>query len=146
MHDKKVSTKKHIHPKLSKKVKIYFVNSIIMIGIATYETIMTKTNPLLAIGIGCIWILIWLFIARSYQIFWHTKEKIITSRIDSIWRIILWIYTAFSLSKRIIIGFFVPNSSVIAITFALVSGIMIWRFLGTRDTIINILKKQKILN
>jgi len=145
MTDKKARIKKHIHKKLSKKMKIYFVFSLIMIGIVVYEIITTGLNPLLALGIRWIGLIAWFFMSRMFQIYRHIEEQVVTSRVDKIGWIILWIYIIFSFSRRYLVGLFFEHSLVFVITFSLVAGIMIGRFLWMRDTIIKILKKQEII-
>lgn len=145
MEEKRDHIKKYVHQKLSKKMKIYFLFSLIMIGIVIYEVIVTKFNPFLALGIRAIGLIGWFFISRMFQIYWHKDEQVVTSRIDRIGWIILWIYLVFSFWRHFLIGLIVPSPLVFVVTFSLVAGIMIGRFIGMWDTIMKILKKQKIV-
>jgi hypothetical protein len=49
MPNKKARIKRHVHKRLSNKMKLYFAFSIIMIGIVVYEVITTGVNPFLAL-------------------------------------------------------------------------------------------------
>jgi hypothetical protein len=51
----------------------------------------------------------------------------------------------FSILRHYLIGLFIETPLVFVVTFSIVAGIMIGRFLGMRDTIMKILKKQKIV-
>ena len=145
MKTKRERIKKHIHYKLAKRIKIYFAISVIMIGIVAYELIITKFNPFLALGLRWIGLIVWYYLSRMFKIYWHIEDQIITSRVDRIGWIILWIYMAFSFLRHYLIGLFVQAPLVFVVTFSLVAGIMIGRFLGMRDTIRKILRKQEIL-
>ena len=145
MLNKKARIKKHIHKKLSNKMKLYFVFSVIMVGIVVYEVIKTGFNPFLALGIRWIGLIGWYYLSRMFKIYRHIKDQIITSRVDRIGWIILWIYMVFSFLRRYLIGLLVPASMVFTITFSLVAGIMIGRFFGMRGTIMKILRKQEIV-
>ena len=145
MKTKREHIKKHIHYKLANRIKIYFAISIIMIGVVVYEVITTWFNPFLALGLRGIGLIAWYYLSRMFKIYWHIEDKIITSRVDRIWWIILWVYMAFSFLRHYLIGLFVQAPLVFVVTFSLVAGIMIGRFFWMRDTIIKILKKQEIL-
>lgn len=145
MKTKRAHIKKYIHPKLAKRIKIYFFISALMLGIVIYEILTTQVNPFIAIGIFLGGIIVWFFMARMFQIFWDKKEQLITSRIDTIGWIILWVYMVFSFSRHYLISLFVKAPLVFVITFSLVGWIMIGRFFGMRETVIKILKKQWIL-
>ena len=145
MPNKKARMKRHINKKLSNRMKLYFAFSIIMIAIVIYEIFKTGFNPFLALGIRFIWMIGWYYLSRMFQIYRHIEDQIVTSRVDRIGWVILWVYMVFSLLRRYLIGLFVPASMVFVITFSLVAGIMIGRFFGMRGTIRKILKKQEIV-
>ena len=144
MKSKNAHIKKHVHHKLAKRMKIYFFISAIMVGIVVYEVIITWLNPLLALGLAVLGGIIGFFVSRMFHIFWDEKEQVITSRIDQIGGIILWIYLIFSFARHYLIGLFVATPLVFVVTFALVGWIMVGRFLGMRSKILKVFKGQKI--
>lgn len=145
MPTKRAHIKRHVHHKLARRIKLYLFISLAMIGIVVYEVITTGLNPFIALGLGIGGIVIGFFLSRMFQIFWDKKEQIITSRIDKIGWILLWLYMVFSLSRHFLISYFVQASFVSAITFSIVAGVMIGRFLGIRKTVMRILRKQEII-
>ena len=137
--------KEHIDMKLIKRVRIYLFVSIIMIGIAVYGIIITGINPLFTLWIFLVSIIIGFFVSRMFHIFWDEDTQVVTSRIDTYWWIILWIYILFSFTKRFILNSFIPHSFITVTTFAIISGIMIGRFVSMRNRIRTTLQQQNIL-
>lgn len=137
--------KKHIDLILIRRMKIYFFIAIFMIAIMIYEIIATWFNPLIALSIFLLGILVWFFISRMFKIFWNKKEQVISSRIDVIWWIILCIYIYFSFSRYYLIGLFVQSPLVFVVTFSSIAWVMLGRFLAMRRSIIQILRKQEII-
>jgi F0F1-type ATP synthase assembly protein I len=142
-HKKKFQ--QHVHHKLSQRMKIYFFISLIMIGVVIYEIVITWYNPLFALWFELLGIIIGIGVARMFHISWNEEEQVVVSRIDQFGGIILWFYLVFSLARHYLISMFISNSFVFVVTFALVSGIMIGRFIGMRNNIFKILKDNDII-
>ena len=141
----KARIKRHIHYKLARRIKLYFFISIVMVGVVVYEVIATGLSPFIALWLGILGIFIGSLFARMFKVYRDRKEMMITSRMDQIGGILLWVYLMFSVARHFIISHYVQASFVFAITFAIVAGVMIGRFLGMRKSILKILKKQEII-
>lgn len=145
MSSKKALFKKHVDTKLSKRMKIYFLISLIMLGIVVYEVISTWYNHWYALCLFLVSIILWFFVSRMFHIFWNPDDQVVTSRIDRFGGVVLWIYVIFSFSRQYFLNTFVEHAYIMVITFAIVSGMMIWRFLGMKSRVLSTLKKQDII-
>lgn len=137
--------KQHLDTKLSRRMKIYFFLSIIMTLIMVYEVIITWYDPLYAILFFGGSILIGFVVSRMFKVFWNPDEQLVTSRIDTLGWIILWCYIVFAFARHYLLGEFIKNSFVIVVTFAIIAGVMIGRFVGMRRTVYKTLKKQGLV-
>ncbi len=144
MMKKRDHFKKYVDKKLWQRMKIYFFISLAMIAVAIYEVIISAINPLFAVIIFVGSIIVGYFLARMFHISWNPEEQVVTSRIDLFWGIILGVYILFSIGRSYLIKSLVDHSLVTVVTFAMISGIMIGRFLGMRWKIKSIFKKQNI--
>jgi hypothetical protein len=116
-----------------------------MLGIVLYE-IFIKILPLEFAVVGIfIGLCIGVISARMYHLSWNHDAKKIVSRLDVVGIIILVLYMAFVIVRSKLIGYFVAAPMVGAVGFAITAGIMIGRVIGTRNAIIEILKKREII-
>ena len=58
---------------------------------------------------------------------------------------ILIFYIIFALSRHYLLAEYVPKTFILPITFAIVSGIMIGRYIGMSYKVHHVLKKQDVL-
>lgn len=145
MYKNKTLIKQHVDKKLSQRMKIFFFISLALIAVVIYEVIITWYNPLFAVWFELLGIVIGILVSRMFHISWDEDEQQVISRMDKLGGIILWSYILFSLSRHYLLSIFIPTGFVFVVTFTLVSGIMIGRFLGMRYNILKILKDNNIL-
>ena len=81
-----------------------------------------------------------------FKIFRHPDEQLVTSRIDRLGWVILSCYILFAFARHYLLDEFIKNSFVIVVTFAIIAGIMIGRFLGMRRSIYKTLKQQDLIS
>jgi hypothetical protein len=136
--------RKHIDKKLRNRLRMYFVISIVLLGVVVYEAVsglVPFTFALLGVIVG---ILLGIVTARMFHLSWNKDAKKIVSRLDMFGGIILVFYIIFAFYRGKIVGHFIHGSAVGGVSISIVTGIMIGRVLGTRGRIIQILKEQKV--
>lgn len=136
--------RKHIDKKLQRSLRIYFIISLILIGVISFEIITGVVKiefALIGIAIG---VFLGFFTARMYHISWDHDAKQIVSKLDKFGGIILVLYIILAFSRKIIISYFIHGPAVGGVSIAIVTGIMVGRVLGTRGKIIQILKEQQV--
>ena len=145
MKIKKPSFTQHLDKKLSRRLKMYLILSFVMFGIFIYEVIITHYTLwyglLFFVGSS----ILGFFVARMFHISWDEDNEIVTSRMDKIWGIILVGYMIFSFSRHYLLTEYVPKTFILPITFAIVSGVMIGRYIGMRNKVHRVLKGQDII-
>lgn len=134
----------HIDKKLTFRLRIYFLISLILIGVTIYEIVSGVVPVLFAlIGIG-IGIFLGIITARMFHLSWSHDAKKIVSQLDIFGGVILVLYIIFAIFRSRLIGYFIHGTAIGGVSMAIVTGIMIGRVLGTRGRIIQILKEQNV--
>jgi hypothetical protein len=139
--------RKHLHhldKKLRRRLKIYFVISIIMICVVIFEVLSGN----LSLSIALIGLMLGVFIgviaARMFLVSWHNDAKKVISRLDIVGGAILILYIVFAIFRGRIIGHFVQRNYITGASISLITGIMIGRVFGTGNKIVSILKEQNL--
>lgn len=133
---------KHLDKKLRFRLIIYFIISVILLGIVSFEVWTNRVSPMLAvigliIGLG-----IGFLTARMFLISWDKDAKKVIARLDILGGIILALYIMTAVMRTRIIGQYVQSSYVTGTSLSVVAGIMIGRVFGTGHKIGKILKEQ----
>ncbi len=134
----------HIDKRLRFRLRLYFLISLILVCLLAYDIFQGTLRLDYAIfglfagcGIGII-------ASRMFHISWSHDAKKVVSRLDVFGIGILVLYIFFTLLRTRIVGYFTHNFEVGTVGFALLSGILFGRALGTRGKIIEVLRTQKI--
>jgi hypothetical protein len=117
---------------------------LILFGLILYDVIRHTLRidlGLIGIAIGMI---IGIFTSRMYHISWNTDVKKVVSRLDIYGIGIIILYILLEVNRGKIVGYFTHDFEVTTIGFAVLTGIMAGRVIGTRGKILQILKEQKI--
>jgi hypothetical protein len=134
----------HLDKRLRFRLRIFIVVAIIMIGIALFDIITGKIEiciSILAIAAG---IIVGIISSRMYHISWNQDAQKVVSQFDIVGGIILAVYILFELKQKSLVGFFIQGPELEAASFAVLSGTMIGRVLGTRGKIMEVLKEQEV--
>lgn len=148
MPSKTKTLRKHIHhvdKRLKFSLRLYFIISIVMLAIVSYDifkSILSIEFALFGIifGIGA-----GIISSRMNHLSWNHDGQKIVSRLDTFGIIILAFYIVFAIFRAKIIELFVQGPVVGAISFSIISGIMIGRVIGTRGAILKVLEEQGII-
>ena len=80
-----------------------------------------------------------------FHISWDEDNEIVTSRMDKIGGIVLVGYMIFSFARHYLLTEYISKTFILPITFAIVSGVMIGRYIGMRNKVHRVLKGQDII-
>lgn len=144
MHNLRRKHLRHLDKRLKFRLRIYFIISIVMIGVVAFEVLTGKVNPSFALVGILLGVVIGVVAARIFLISWHKDAKKVISRLDVIGGAILVLYIVFAVFRGKIIGNFVQGNQVTGVSLAVVAGMMIGRVFGTGHQIVTILKEQKL--
>ncbi len=135
----------YVHRKLRIQLIIYFLIAGIVLGISVFHILTDHTNIILpAIGF-IIAVFGGTFTSRINKIDWdHGAEKVI-STFDALGVFVLICYIAFEVYREKIVEYFVHGPAVVAVSLAVLSGVMFGRVLGIRGRIRQVFREQKII-
>ena len=132
-----------IEKQLIARIAIYFLMSLTVLGISIYHIVTDHARIIFVVigllvgyGIGTV-------VARSRQIYWSKNAAKVFSRFDAVGAIILVVYLSFEYFRSRIVADFVATQSVIAVSFAILSGIMFGRVLGMNRKIMQIFEENE---
>ncbi len=144
-----VLIKRELRDKISKRLRtrliIYFVISVLILGIAIFHIVKDQASlGLTSIGFF-IGIIVGIIVSRMYKVVWDEHAAEVISTFDSIGIVFLVFYVAFEIFRERIVGLFIHGPSVVAVSFAILAGVMYGRVLGTRGKIRDIFKEQDLI-
>ena len=134
----------HLDKRLRFRLRIYFFVALFMLAFVIFDVATAKINILFALVSIIIGIIVGVLSSRMFRISWSHNANKVVSQLDLFGVVILVLYILFEIKRNAIVGFFVQGPQVGAVSFAIISGIMIGRVLGTRGKIIQVLKEQKV--
>lgn len=132
--------KQYAHPRIKFRIIAYIILSLLMIGIAVYDIAMDYVGIISSSIVVIIGLAIGYAISRMFHISWDHEAELVVSRLDTFGVIILIAYIFLELRRTELVGIFVNDGSAYALSFILLTGIMIGRVLGIRRRV------QKILD
>jgi uncharacterized membrane protein YraQ (UPF0718 family) len=125
---------------LRTRLTIYFVLSLILVGIATYHVVVDKVGFIYPIVTFIIGNIAGFLFARILKIRWDNTEKKVTFSFDVLSILLLLMYVLIEIFRTRIVGYFITGPWIIALSFALFAGIMHGRVLGTRRKVRELLE------
>lgn len=134
----------HIDKKLRRRLRLYFIISLVLAVLLIYDIL----NGTLQLRYGILGlfagITLGIIASRMFHTSWNKNAKQIISRLDTFGIVILIGYIIFTLFRSKLIAYLTQGVDVTTIGFAVLTGIMIGRLIGTRGKIIQILKEEKV--
>lgn len=134
-----------VHKRLRLRLGFYFVISILILGVSIFHVARDNANILFSVLGLLVGGMIGIVVSRIYKISWDENTTQVIARFDAIGIFILAAYIAFELLRDKIVGIFVSDSSVIAVSFAVLAGMLFGRVVGIRGKILEIFKEEGIV-
>ncbi|MEJ0001868.1 MAG: hypothetical protein WDN09_01635 [bacterium] len=136
--------KDKVHKRLRMRVIIYFVISIVVLGVSIFHILKDGANAFLALVGLLVGIVIGTVVARMYKISWDKNAAQVISKFDAVGVIILVLYVVFEVFRSKIVGYFVHGPSVLAVSFAILAGIMYGRVFGIRGKVRQVFEEEGV--
>ena len=144
VNESRERVRKHIDTKLRNRLRIYFLISVILLGVVIFEIVTGVVGLAYAILGIVIGMLLGFVSARMFHLSWDHDAKKIVSRLDLFGGVILVLYIIFAIFRSRLIGYFIHGPAVGGVSISIVTGIMIGRVIGTRGRIRQILSEQNV--
>lgn len=122
--------KKHIDPKLSIRLRMFFVIVLILIGLMLYDVFEGVLSIYLALGGFILGMIVGFFASRMSLIHWHEESAKVVSRIDAIGGVIMALYIIFAILRKWIFEYWLQGATLTAFTFSIIAGMMLGRLFG----------------
>jgi hypothetical protein len=115
-----------------------------MVGVSLWH-IITDDASILGSIIGlCVGIGLGFIVARMVKITWDEQIEQVIGTFDAVGIVILILYILFEINREKIVAHFVGDASILAVSFAVLAGIMYGRVLGIRGKIKKVFTEQDI--
>jgi hypothetical protein len=135
----------HVQKRLRVRLALYALIALVLTGIVVLHVVRDGVGPLLplaglalgaAVGVGA---------SRMYRITWDEGARQVVSRLDKIGVAILVLYVLFEVFREKILPEILPGRAAVAVSFAILVGIMVGRIAGIRSRVVGELKKREII-
>lgn len=137
--------KDKVHKRLRIRLTIYFVISVLILGVSVFHIIKDGASFILS-SIGLVsGVIIGTVFSRIQKISWDKKASHVIAVYDGVGIFFLALYILFEIFRNQIVGEFISGPSVVAVSFALFSGLMYGRVIGTKGKIDEIFRQQGII-
>ncbi len=138
--------KNKIHKRLKIRLSIYFVVSILVLAVSVFHIFRDRASWILS-SIGMVaGLIVGIVFSRMQKISWDEKASQVIGVFDAVGIFFLLVYMAVEIMRNKIVAYFVSGPSLIAVSFAVLSGIMYGRVLGIRGKIKEVFREQGLLN
>ncbi len=134
--------RKYAHWRLQLRLVFYFLIAFAILSIGVYHIIVGQipvTFPTAGLILGMI---IGILVSRTHDIQWDSKAQMVITRMDALGITILIAYILLEVYRETVVRYFINNDSTIAISFALLAGIMVGRIMGIRRKVKMVLKEN----
>ncbi|MES2930717.1 MAG: hypothetical protein V4665_02955 [Patescibacteria group bacterium] len=138
--------KKHIDKSLRRRLNMFIVIFVALLGFILYDVVTHDFNPFLIIGGFVFGLAVGYAAGRMFHISWHEETAKVVARLDRIGIIILILYIGFSIARRWIFGLWLHGPVLTAFTFTFATGAILGRIMMMSKNIKSVLSGQGIYN
>lgn len=124
---------------------VFIAVTIILSTIVTADMLHEQMNPLWVIGSLIVGLAAGIAAGRIFTIKWHEDTQKVILALDKMSILLIVGYVVFRYISDQFLAHILHGQELTVITFTLLDGIMIGRFVGMGKGVIRVLKQQKIL-
>jgi hypothetical protein len=139
------NAKKYVERKLMRRLRIFFVVFIILIGVIIYEISQQYLEASACVGAMMLGMLSGAVFVRRKRIYWEEETSQIIARMDRIGIGLLIIYILFSVIRHFFLHNWLHSHRLTAFSLSLTAGAMLGRLLSIRSQVRQILKERDII-
>ena len=125
---------------------IFFIIIFILITLSMINIFRGRISATLATSGFLLATIIGLPLSRMFKIFWHQEKGRVVSQLDKFGIIILVLYIGVEFERDWLFGHWLSGDTLTAFGLAVLTGLLLGRFLGTSLDINKILSDEKNLN
>ncbi|MDD3694305.1 MAG: hypothetical protein PHC89_02850 [Candidatus Pacebacteria bacterium] len=131
-----------IHTRLKRRLRIYLMFSLVILGISLFHIIKDGANIFLCFFGFLLGVIIGAIMTKILKISWDKDSEMVISKFNLSSIVLIISYILFEINREYIVSRFISGPSVIAVSFAIFSGIMGGRYFLIKQKVLKILKHQ----
>lgn len=139
------NAKKHVERKLLRRLRIFFIVFILLVGIIIYEIMQEYLEASACVGAMMLGMLFGAVFVRRKRIYWEEETSQVIARMDRIGIGLLVIYILFAVARHWFLHQWLTGNKLTAFSLSLAAGAMLGRLLSIRSQIRQILKEKSII-
>jgi hypothetical protein len=120
----------YAHTRIKIRLIIYILIALAMYAITIYYIARDELGFILPIIGAAVGLVGGFLTSRIFKLTWDKKAQQVISEYDFIGGVILGLYIIFEIYRERIVSYFIHGPAVVAVSFAVLAGIMIGRILG----------------
>jgi hypothetical protein len=131
-----------VNKSLKLRLWLYFFMVVVELGLSIFHVFEDNVFilfPIVALALG---ILIGSLLSKAFHISWDHEAQEVITRWDTYGVIILLVSAVLEYFKETLVGYFIDGTPVVAISFALIAGIMFGRVLGMSGKVAKVIKEN----
>ncbi|HYF32284.1 MAG TPA: hypothetical protein VD993_14270 [Chitinophagaceae bacterium] len=137
--------KKYVERKLLRRLRIFFVVFILLMGVIIYEIVYQHLEAAACVGAMMMGMLVGAVFVRRKRIYWEEETSQVIARMDKIGIALLVVYILFAVARHWFLHQWLTGNRLTAFSFSLAAGAMLGRLLSIRSQIRQILKERSII-
>lgn len=137
--------KRYIDRRLFMRLIIFAIVSLILVGVVIFNIASGKINIFYGTGGLGVGLIVGFLAGRMFNIFWHPEDEKVVSRLDAMGIAILILYIIMEIERDWIFGHWMTGPMLPAFSFAVLTGLILGRFLSMVFKIRKIFLEKNIL-
>lgn len=139
------NAKKYVERKLIRRLWIFFVVFVLLIGVIVYEISQQYLEASACVGAMMLGILSGAVFVRRKRVYWEEETSQVIARMDRIGIWLLVIYILFAVARHLLLHNWLTGHRLTAFSLSLAAGAMLGRLLSIRSQVRQILKERDII-
>jgi hypothetical protein len=135
----------HLHGRVLIQLVVFAVISVGLFAAVVYDVVSAEVGFLRAALIFLVGIGVGFAAGKIFKLVWHEETRKVIMSLDRMSFVLIAVYIAFRIFGEKLLGHYVQGPALQALTFALLAGILLGRFLSVWQGVRRILVEQGIL-
>lgn len=136
---------KHIHRRILYQLAIFPLAAIGIVVSVVLDAMAGQVGVLPLLVAAIAGLAIGYVVGRMFLITWHEDTRKVIMRMDKMGILLLVAYIAFRMASATLLGDYFSGAALSAISFAVLDGILVGRFVSIWRSVVRILREQGII-
>lgn len=137
--------RRHVHARVLSQLAIIGVVSLGLFAAVIYDSLMGQIGAWLALAGFAVGLAIGFAVGRIFKLAWHEDTRKVIMNLDRMSFVLIAVYVAFRIFGNELLSQYLQGAALSALTFSLLSGILLGRLVSVWRGIGRILRAQGIL-